>query len=124
MQKSTPNAMAAAQAKTDLENKKMEVTFRVYKLNSEAEQYTEKRYVQLKTICQRLSSGNRSVKIVNDLLRVIFQTKDAINETNMKRQLMCVQMKFQVTADLAKSCKVSIQDLLRHASHKVYGCIT
>ena len=43
--------MAAAQAKTDLENKKMEVTFRVYKLNSEAEQYTEKRYVQLKTIC-------------------------------------------------------------------------
>ena len=32
-------------------------------------------------------------------------------------------MKFQVCADLAKSCKVSIQDLLRHASHKVYGCI-
>ena len=37
---------------------------------------------------------------------------------------MCVQMKFQVCADLAKSSKVSIQDLLRHASHKVYGCIT
>ena len=64
--------MVAAQAKTELENKKMELTFKVYKLNNDVEKFTEKRYVQLKTICQRLSSGNRSVKIINDLLRVIF----------------------------------------------------
>ena len=50
----------------------MELTFKVYKLNNDVEKFTEKRYVQLKTICQRLSSGNRSVKIINDLLRVIF----------------------------------------------------
>ena len=72
MQKSTLTTMVAAQAKTELENKKMELTFKVYKLNNDVEKFTEKRYVQLKTICQRLSSGNRSVKIINDLLRVIF----------------------------------------------------
>ena len=33
-------------------------------------------------------------------------------------------MKFHLCQDLAKSCKISIQDLLRHASHKVYGNIT
>ena len=37
MQKSTPTTVAVAQAKTELENKKMELTFKVYKLNSDAE---------------------------------------------------------------------------------------
>ena len=76
---------------TELENKKMEATFKVYKLNSDAEEFKEKRYVQIKTICQRLSSGKRTVKIINDLLAVIFATRDAANESaNPKRQLMCI----------------------------------
>ena len=33
-------------------------------------------------------------------------------------------MKFHVCSDLARACKISVQDLLRHASHKIYGCIT
>ena len=33
-------------------------------------------------------------------------------------------MKFQVCKDLAISCKISIQNLLKHSSNKVFGCIT
>ena len=33
-------------------------------------------------------------------------------------------MKFQICKDLAISCKISIQNLLKHASHKIYGRIT
>lgn len=103
----------------------MALTFKVYKLDQEADRFVEKRYLQLKKICQKLSYGGRSVHIVNELLRIIFNTKDAEGEIdNPRRLLVCVQTKFHVCNDLAKSCKISMQDLLRHASHKVFGCIT
>ena len=64
------------------------------------------------------------MEIINKLLRIIFETSDAVNETdNHERQLTCIQMKFHLCQDLAKACKISIQDLLKHASHKVYGMI-
>ena len=103
----------------------MELAFKVFKLNETPATFEEKRYINIKNLCQRLSAGNRSVKMVKDLLRVIFNTQDALSEKDdSRRQLTCIQMKFHICCDLALACKISVQDLLRHASHKVYGCIT
>ena len=66
--------------KTELMNKQMELTFKVYKLNTPLQTFQEKHYLNLKNICQKLGNGNRSVKMVNDLLKVIFSTEDAANE--------------------------------------------
>ena len=59
---------------TDLANKKMEIAFRVFKLDTEPESFSEKHYLNVKNLCLKLSSGGRTVKIINDLLRVIFST--------------------------------------------------
>ena len=32
-------------------------------------------------------------------------------------------MKFHLCKDLAMACKVTVSELLRHASHKIFGCI-
>lgn len=72
MHKSTPNSSHGAvlaksaagsdfRKKTDFENKKMDIAFNIYKLDQEAEIFVEKRYLTIKNICQKLSSGNRSV---------------------------------------------------------------
>ena len=95
--------------RTELENKKMELNFRVFKVDQPPEVFQEKHYLNLKNICQRLGNGNRSVKMINDLLRIIFSTKDATNEAeNHERQLTCIQFKFHLCNDLAMACKISI----------------
>jgi hypothetical protein len=52
----------------------MELAFTVFKLNETPVRFEERRYINIKNLCQRLSAGNRSVKMINDLLRVIFNT--------------------------------------------------
>lgn len=95
--------------KTEMENKKAEIYFKVFKLNEPPQSFTEKHYLNIKNMCQKLSNGNRSVKMVNDLLKVIFCTSDAkAEEGNPDRQLTCIQMKFHLCGDLAKACKISI----------------
>lgn len=59
---------------TELANKKMEIAFKVFKLDTEPEKFSEKHYLNVKNLCLKLSSGGRSVKMINDLLRVIFST--------------------------------------------------
>ena len=73
-----------------------------------------------------MSRTHRSVDMINSLLEVIFKTTDAeaLCKANSEKLLLCMEMKFQVCQDLAISCKISIQNLLKHASNKVCGCIT
>ena len=61
MQKSSPTTVTAASScvklsdstrrKTDLENKKMELAFKLYKLDQEADSFQEKRYLNIKSLC-------------------------------------------------------------------------
>ena len=53
------------------------------------------------------SSYRDSVKMINDLLRVIFNTDDAMNEKDPRRQLTCIHMKFHLLGDLARACKIT-----------------
>lgn len=58
--------------KTELENKKFDVALKVFKLIDPPESFEESRYQRIKNLVWRLAPGPRSVKMVNDLLKVIF----------------------------------------------------
>ena len=119
--------LAKIKRETTIETDKIiKTTFRVFKLTEDPQTFDEQRYVNLKRIVQKLSRTKRSVQMVNELLDVIFRTSDVANleSKDHEKQLLCVQMKFQICKDLAISCKISIQNLLKHASHKIYGRIT
>ena len=66
---------------TELENQMMDIKFKVFKLWQPPDRFVEKHYLNIKNIVQKLSVGKRSVKIVNDLLKAIFCTSDAQNES-------------------------------------------
>ena len=97
-------------------------TFNVMGFDKDPEVFDETRYCMLKNVCQKLSRTKRSVDMINDLLSAIFVTKDAqACEGDHERQMVCILMKFKVCEDLAISCKLTMQQLLQHASHQIYG---
>jgi hypothetical protein len=63
--------------------------------------------------------------MVDHLLTAIFVTEDAESlKHDPMSQLKCIHMKFVICADLARSCKLSMQTILKYASHQVFGLIT
>lgn len=56
---------------------------------------------------------------------MILCRSDAISvKDNPEELFSCIHMKFILVNDLAISCKLTVENLLRHASHKVYSNIT
>ena len=67
----------------------------------------------------------KSVNTIDGLLGKILTLNDARNFKDGPEKLYSlIKTKFKVVANLAYSCQVSVQDLLMHASLKVYSQIT
>ena len=63
--------------------------------------------------------------MVDALLDKILTLDDARNLKDLPDKLFeLIKTKFKLVADLARSCRLSVQDLLKHASLKVYSQIT
>ena len=89
------------------------------------ETYVPKRYYWLKRVCQRLSRDKRSVEIVNGLLKLILCVSDAFSvRSNPDLFFDCVHTKFIIVTDLAKACKTTTANLLKHANWQIYSNIT
>ncbi len=102
-----------------------ENTFRVFKLDQKAPTYDLMRYYNLKIIIDKLSRDPRSVRIVDAILEKILTEDDARSFKNFPDKLFdLIKTKFKLVCDLARSCRLSVQDLLKHASLKVYSQIT
>jgi hypothetical protein len=102
-----------------------ENTFRVFKLDQKAPTYDLMRYYNLKIIIDMLSRGPRSVKIVDAILDKILTVDDARNFKYLPEKLFeLIKTKFKLVCDLARSCRLSVQELLKHASLKIYSQIT
>jgi len=100
-------------------------TFKVFKLDQKAPTYDMMRYYNLKLIIDKLSRDPRSVKMVDALLEKILIEEDARSLKDFPDKLFdLIKTKFKLVTDLARSCRLSVQDLLRHASLKVYSQIT
>ena len=83
------------------------------------------RYYNLKLIIDKLSRDPRSVEIVDAILEKILTEEDARNFKDFPDKLFdLIKTKFKLVTDLARSCRLSVQDLLKHASLKVYSQIT
>jgi hypothetical protein len=83
------------------------------------------RYYNLKLIIDKLSRDPRSVEIVDAILEKILDEEDARNFRDFPDKLFdLIKTKFKLVTDLARSCRLSVQDLLKHASLKVYSQIT
>lgn len=83
------------------------------------------RYKWLKRVCQRLSRDERSVDMINGLLKLILCVSDAWAVREDEEALFdCVHTKFIIVSDLAQSCKVTTQNLLQHAKQQIYSNIT
>lgn len=63
--------------------------------------------------------------MIRKLLEIIFETGDAesLNE-DKDNQFECFLEKFKFCSDLAQSCKLSTQELLRLSSRKIFSQIT
>ena len=76
-------------------------------------------------IINNLSLVQISVEMIDGILEKILTEDDARNFKDCPDKLFdLIKTKFQLVADLARSCRLSVQDLLRHASLKVYSRIT
>jgi hypothetical protein len=63
--------------------------------------------------------------VVNDYLKMILCRSDADEVSCDQDKLFnCIHMKFIIVTDLAIACKLTVQDLLKHASPRVYSNIT
>ena len=63
--------------------------------------------------------------MIDGILEKILTEDDAKNFKDGPKKLYdLIKTKFRLVADLARSCRLSVQDLLKHASLKVYSQIT
>ena len=58
--------------------------------------------------------------MIKRLLEIIFVTSDA-EGTEEDKMFEIVQEKFKYLGDLAKSCKLTSQELLRYSSRKIFS---
>lgn len=67
----------------------------------------------------------RSVTIVDRYLKMILCISDAETISGDNDTLFeCVLMKFRLVRDLATSCRLPVQELLKHASPQIFSNIT
>ena len=95
----------------------------VYGLDHESETYDWQKHGQLHWIVRQLSREKMSVKIVAHLLLKIFTISDLKHVRDPEDLFQILFERFKLCSDLAKSCKLSVQDLLRFCSRKVYSSI-
>lgn len=96
-----------------------------FNLQEKEPEYDIVRYLDILKIIRMMSRNKRSVDQVKHMLSVIFVISDAdqLKDQN-DRQLDCIVQKFKLCNDLAKTLKISIQDLLKNSSSEICGKIT
>lgn len=92
-------------------------------LLEERDKFCENRQDALYWTILKLSANQMSVRQIYKLLLIIFRTRE-VQTAPKQAQKEIIREKFKNLSNLARSCKLSVQELLQHCPKMVYSKIT